>query len=83
MARRVPKILCHPDGAVFCDWISGQNVQRVYITDEAEPVSPSELGVTSYDIDRLVWLPATIAVAPPAPPAYVTQIEPYEDEDLF
>jgi hypothetical protein len=71
MAERtvnVPKILCHPDGAVFCNWHPGDaEVCAVYLSDEDTPPTPESLKIVEsfpgiIDHSTLVWKPVTYAV---------------------
>lgn len=84
-AVNVPKILCHSDGAVFCNWHPGKaEVYAVYLCDLDTPPAPESLKINTApsaftDVASLVWRPV-IQVVQTGEPGDVDVTGPYVAE---
>lgn len=66
---RTTKVLCHPDGSLFCNWSPDRKAYAVYMTDEAVLPDPTDLDIvlnpnSVTDIYALVWFEIDAAVRP-------------------
>lgn len=81
----VPKVLCHSDGAIFCNWHPGEaEVYAVYMTDLDTPPAPESLKinvgpVSIADVRMLRWKPV-IQVVQTGEPGEVEVTGPYDSE---
>lgn len=61
MARRVPKILVHPDGEIFCTWHPTQNIYCPVICDEDVPPAVAKIKHDPMiDMSTMRWVPVFI-----------------------
>lgn len=88
MAERtvnVPKILCHSDGSIFCNWHPGKaEVYAVYLCDQDTPPAPESLKINTGPLTftamaSLVWRPVIQTVQVGAP-GEVEVTGPYDPE---
>jgi hypothetical protein len=87
MVVNVPKILCHPDGSIFCNWHRDADVCASYFSDRDEPPAPESLGIEHGSVTEprdLKWFPVTQIVRVPAEVAGDTTVSlisgPYYDD---
>ena len=83
MATRVPKVLVHPDGVLFCLWHPEAQAYSPIFCDDDYPTPARDLDLNlgphnATDLDSLRWVPVTLQTQPGIE-AY--QLEPY-DSDL-